>query len=143
MHLLAIVFIAIAVAVSFTKAAPSHQPDSSTSGFFSTIEKRNCYINGVNWADDIETANSVMQGLCMGVFSRTYIKGTISSSQWACRNISPPGGDHKKHMILYLDYIGSDESREIAYDECVSGFSKEINGCPRGGARSYWNWKYQ
>ncbi|ROW02044.1 hypothetical protein VPNG_07664 [Cytospora leucostoma] len=142
MKLYAILYTAIAIAIvaSTTTAAPLDQSDRSGSDVLTTADANTCRINGIPWGDDVDTAVTQMQKACTDWFVGKYIKGTNGAYKWVCAKLNDEGA--KKHMLLGLHYIGKDESREIGQDECESGFSKEIKGCPGGGSRSYWNWQY-
>ncbi|KAI0424793.1 hypothetical protein F5Y09DRAFT_347372 [Xylaria sp. FL1042] len=32
---------------------------------------------------------------------------------------------------------------QIGLEQCSNGMSKEVHGCPRGGHRGYWRWRYK
>ncbi|KAI1404406.1 hypothetical protein F4819DRAFT_447380 [Hypoxylon fuscum] len=54
----------------------------------------------------------------------------------------PVAGTTTGLSYFYMIRRIKDDPRELPYNECVSGLSKEINSCTYGGRTSYTNWEY-
>ncbi|KAI0006548.1 hypothetical protein F4779DRAFT_557545 [Xylariaceae sp. FL0662B] len=50
--------------------------------------------------------------------------------------------DLKKYFTFEVRHL-KDGNRDLPYDECMSGLTKEIHGCDYGGNTEYTNWGYK
>lgn len=92
-----------------------------------------CFKSGETWGGDRSNARSKVNYFCDKYADRFY-KG---DERHECFNLSS-----LKKVDLTLAYIGSEGSRVIEVAECKDGLLKEVNGCDRGGAHGYANWRY-
>ncbi|KAF2837422.1 hypothetical protein M501DRAFT_1032665 [Patellaria atrata CBS 101060] len=92
-----------------------------------------CYTSGDTW-DDVNNAKYHVEGICREWSSGATGSGTTRTS---CKD----GRSSAQHYDYLLYNQGS--SRTVPFGDCVTGLTKEIGGCSRGGESCENSWCYR
>lgn len=98
------------------------------------MQKRECFGSGEFWGGDRSHAENRALDFCVKLGLPTNFAKDRNFHR--CFNLS----SLKKVDFTIKNISGA--SRSLTFRECVDGLKKEVNGCDRGGATSYTNWRY-
>ena len=91
-----------------------------------------CFQTGANWPG-IGDPVGKLNGVC------EKSKGRYDASEVYSVCVNGPQNIRYNFQIKNI----SGEGRDLPKNECISGLSKEIVNCGKGGESSYANWQYR
>ncbi len=96
----------------------------------STVSAK-CFLTGAK--GNKSAAYHALPALCTAL--QGYYKGEEK------RQLCAADTDESKKWIFEVKNING--GGELTYDACMSGLTKEVHNCDRGGAKGYKNWHYR